>query len=68
MTTTVPVDTVTGRLPAVVWVLAAGAFLMVTSELLVAGLLPQVAAGLNITLPQTGLLVTSPSGSLSAHR
>ena len=58
MTTTVPVDTAARRLPPVVWVLAAGAFLMVTSELLVAGLLPQVGSGLNITLPQTGLLVT----------
>ncbi len=58
MATTVPVDAAPRRLPPVVWVLAAGAFLMVTSELLVAGLLPQVASGLNITVPQTGLLVT----------
>ena len=58
MTTTETVDTATRRLPPVVWVLAAGAFLMVTSELLVAGLLPQVASGLDVSLSQTGLLVT----------
>lgn len=46
------------RLPGAVWLLAAGAFLMVTAELLVAGLLPQIADGLSITEAQTGLLVT----------
>jgi DHA1 family inner membrane transport protein len=41
-----------------VWILAAGAFLMVTSELLVAGLLPQMARGLEVSVAQTGLLVS----------
>jgi DHA1 family inner membrane transport protein len=46
------------RLPPAVWILAAGGFLMVTSELLVAGLLPQMAGGLDVSVAQTGSLVS----------
>lgn len=46
------------RLPPVVWFLATAAFLMMTSELLIAGLLPQVADGLDISVAQAGLLVS----------
>jgi len=38
--------------------LAAAAFLAVTSETLPTGLLPEIAAGLNVTAPQAGLLVS----------
>lgn len=38
--------------------LAAAAFLAVTSESLPTGLLPEIAAGLNTSTPQTGLLVS----------
>jgi predicted MFS family arabinose efflux permease len=59
MTTTVPLHPAAHRLPAVVWILAAGGFLMVSSELLVAGLLPHIASGLHVGVPQAGLLVTA---------
>ncbi|MBJ8339288.1 MFS transporter [Antrihabitans sp. YC3-6] len=51
--------TPTSRLPALVYVLAAGIFLMGTTEFMVAGLLPDVAADLNVDLAQAGLLVTA---------
>ncbi|MFF0088189.1 hypothetical protein ACFYR1_52740 [Streptomyces canus] len=38
--------TTPGRLPFVVWVLAAGTFLMGTTEFVVAGLLPELAGDL----------------------
>lgn len=47
-----------GRLPLAVWILAAGTFLMGTTEFLVAGLLPQIAGDLRVTVPQSGLLIT----------
>jgi DHA1 family inner membrane transport protein len=37
--------TTPGKLPLVVWVLAAGTFLMGTTELVIAGLLPELSGG-----------------------
>jgi MFS transporter, DHA1 family, inner membrane transport protein len=48
----------TERLPLVVYVLALGTFLMLTSEFVVAGILPEIAADLKISLAQAGSLVT----------
>jgi len=44
--------------PRAVYLLALGVFAMVTSEFLVAGLMPQLAAGLDATIPQIGYLIT----------
>jgi DHA1 family inner membrane transport protein len=49
----------TGRLPFVVWVLAAGTFLMGTTEFVIAGLLPEMAANLNVSVSHAGLLITA---------
>ena len=46
------------RLPFVVYVLAAGTFLMLTTEFVVAGLLPEIADDLRISVTQAGLLIT----------
>ncbi|WBB59641.1 MFS transporter [Streptomyces sp. WMMC500] len=46
-------------MPRAVYVLAVGIFAMVTSEFVVAGLMPQMAAGLNSTVPQIGYLITA---------
>jgi predicted MFS family arabinose efflux permease len=48
-----------GRLPAVVWVLAAGTFLMGTTEFVIAGLLPELAGDLGVSVSQAGLLITA---------
>jgi MFS transporter, DHA1 family, inner membrane transport protein len=45
-------------MPRAVYVLALGIFAMVTSEFVVAGLMPQIAAGLDVTIPQVGYLIT----------
>ncbi|MEU6030305.1 MFS transporter [Streptomyces tauricus] len=50
---------VPGRLPFVVWVLATCTFLMGTTEFVVAGLLPEMAADLNVSVPHAGLLITA---------
>jgi predicted MFS family arabinose efflux permease len=47
-----------GRLPLVVYVLAAGTFLMLTTEFVVAGLLPEIASDLRVSVAQAGLLIT----------
>lgn len=44
--------------PSAIYVLAAGVFAMVTSEFSVAGLMPQLAAGLDTGIAQIGYLVT----------
>ncbi|WP_457253626.1 MFS transporter [Pedococcus sp. P5_B7] len=49
----------TARLPLVVFVLAAGTFLMGTTEFMIAGLLPEMAADLGSSIPHTGLLITA---------
>ena len=46
------------RLPLVVHVLAVGTFLMLTTEFVVAGLLPEIAGDLQVSVAQAGLLIT----------
>jgi predicted MFS family arabinose efflux permease len=46
------------RLPFVVYVLAVGTFLMLTTEFVVAGLLPEIAGDLQVSVAQAGLLIT----------
>lgn len=46
------------RLPFVVYVLAVGTFLMLTTEFVVAGLLPEIAGDLGVTVARAGLLIT----------
>lgn len=46
-------------MPRAVYLLALGIFAMVTSEFAVAGLMPQMAAGLGATIPQIGYLITA---------
>ncbi|MFJ1730405.1 MFS transporter [Streptomyces sp. NPDC088254] len=68
-----PDDTVTGvgrrepsdrssfaptRLPVVVYVLALGTFLMGTTEFVVAGLLPEIAGDLQVSVARAGLMIT----------
>ncbi len=46
-------------MPRPVYVLAMGVFAMVTSEFVVAGLMPQMAAGLAVSVPRIGYLITA---------
>ncbi|MFD4523642.1 MFS transporter [Streptomyces sp. NPDC058470] len=46
-------------MPRAVYVLALGIFAMVTSEFVVAGLMPQLAEGLEASIPQIGYLITA---------
>jgi predicted MFS family arabinose efflux permease len=46
------------RLPFLVYVLAVGTFLMLTTEFVVAGLLPEIAGDLGVSVAQAGLLIT----------
>ncbi|GAA2287193.1 MFS transporter [Streptomyces ruber] len=46
-------------MPRAVYVLALGIFAMVTSEFVVAGLMPRMAEGLDATIPQIGYLITA---------
>ena len=48
-----------GAVPRAVYVLALGIFAMVTSEFVVAGLMPRLADGLGATVPQVGYLITA---------
>ncbi|MDQ1006783.1 putative MFS family arabinose efflux permease [Streptomyces sp. V4I23] len=48
-----------GKLPFVVWVLAAGTFLMGTTEFVIAGLLPQMSVDLGVSVSHAGLLITA---------
>ncbi|MFE6747033.1 MFS transporter [Kitasatospora purpeofusca] len=52
-------------MPRAVYVLALGVFAMVTSEFAVAGLMPQLAEGLDATVPQIGCLITAFSVAMS---
>jgi DHA1 family inner membrane transport protein len=45
-------------LPLVVYVLALGTFLMLTSEFVVAGILPLIASDMQVTVAQAGSLIT----------
>ncbi|MEU9558352.1 MFS transporter [Streptomyces fumanus] len=53
-------------MPRAVYVLALGIFAMVTSEFVVAGLMPQMAAGLDATIPQIGYLITAFAVAMAA--
>lgn len=46
-------------MPRAIYVLALGIFAMVTSEFVVAGLMPQMAEGLDATIPEIGYLITA---------
>ncbi|CCH31102.1 MFS transporter [Actinosynnema sp. NPDC047251] len=46
-------------MPRAVYVIAVGIFAMVTGEFVVAGLMPQMAAGLGVTVPEIGYLITA---------
>ncbi|MEU2441410.1 MFS transporter [Streptomyces rubradiris] len=48
-----------GKLPFVVWLLAAGTFLMGTTEFVIAGILPDIAPDLGTSVSHAGLLVTA---------
>ena len=48
----------TKKVPGAVYILAIGIFAMVMSEFAVAGLMPQLAAGLDATIAEIGYLVT----------
>lgn len=52
------VGTPPGRLPLVVHVLAMGTFLMLTSEFVVAGILPEIAGDLGISIAGAGSMIT----------
>lgn len=49
--------TTPGKLPFVAWVLAAGTFLMGTSEFVIAGLLPELAGDFGVGVSDAGLLI-----------
>ncbi|MBB5940343.1 MFS transporter [Streptomyces zagrosensis] len=46
-------------MPRAIYVLAMGIFAMVTSEFVVAGLMPQMADGLDVSVPDIGYLITA---------
>ncbi|QBI51950.1 MFS transporter [Streptomonospora litoralis] len=52
-------------MPRSVAIMALGVFAMVTSEFLVAGLMPQLAAGLGVTIPQIGYLITAFAAAMA---
>ncbi|UNS97634.1 MFS transporter [Streptomyces tubbatahanensis] len=52
-------------MPLTVHLMAAGIFAMVTSEFLVAGLMPQIAEGLDVSLSQVGYLVTAFAAAMT---
>ncbi|MEU9118962.1 MFS transporter [Streptomyces sp. NPDC048506] len=51
--------------PRAVYVLGVGIFAMVTSEFVVAGLMPQMAVGLGVGIPQIGYLITAFAVAMS---
>lgn len=54
-----PPTSATGpRLPLVAYILALGTFLMLTTEFVVAGILPEVAEALSVSLAEAGNLIT----------
>lgn len=57
MTTTIS-TTRTRRLPLVTYVLAAGVFLMGTTEFIVAGILPEISGDLGVSVVSAGLMIT----------
>jgi predicted MFS family arabinose efflux permease len=55
---TVPAAPVKTRLPLVIYLLGAGTFLMGTTEFVVAGILPEIAADLGTSVADAGLMIT----------
>ncbi|WP_407288888.1 MFS transporter [Streptomyces sp. BP-8] len=53
-------------MPRAVYVLAVGIFAMVTSEFVVAGLMPQMAGGLGVGVPRIGYLITAFAVAMAA--
>ncbi|WP_431904168.1 MFS transporter [Amycolatopsis thermoflava] len=53
-------------MPRAIYVLSLGVFAMVTSEFVVAGLMPQLADGLGVTVPQIGYLITAFAVAMAA--
>lgn len=53
-----PAPAPTRRLPLVVWVLGAVTFLVGTTEMMIAGILPEMSAALQVSEAQTGMLIT----------
>ena len=49
----------TGRVPLVVHVLGACVFVMGTSEFMIAGLLPDIAGDLGVSIPEAGYLISA---------
>lgn len=45
-------------MPVAIWIIGAAIFAQGTSELMLAGLLPELSADLGVTIPQAGLLVS----------
>ncbi|WP_426512855.1 MFS transporter [Dactylosporangium sp. McL0621] len=58
VTGTGPAERRAGRLPFVVYALALGTFLMIMTEFVVAGLLPQIANDLRVSVARAGLSIT----------
>ncbi|MEV2254180.1 MFS transporter [Streptomyces sp. NPDC050147] len=52
-------------MPRAVYLLALGIFAMVTSEFVVAGLMPQMADGLDATIPEIGYLITAFAAAMA---
>ncbi|MBO8186672.1 MFS transporter [Streptomyces spirodelae] len=52
-------------MPLTVYLMAAGIFSMVTSEFLVAGLMPQIGDGLDVSVSQVGYLVTAFAAAMT---
>lgn len=46
------------HLPLAIYALALGTFCVGTSKFMLAGLLPELAGGLGVAIPQAGLLIT----------
>ncbi|MEU1819817.1 MFS transporter [Streptomyces roseifaciens] len=53
-------------MPRAVYLLSLGIFAMVTSEFVVAGLMPQMADGLGVTVPEIGYLITAFAVAMAA--
>ena len=56
--TSAAADPRTPRRPLAVYVLAGGTFLMLTTEFVVAGILPDIAVDVQVSVSRTGLLIT----------
>ncbi|MFB9394107.1 MFS transporter [Streptomyces coeruleoprunus] len=52
-------------MPPAVYLLAVGVFAMVTSEFAVAGLMPQMADGLSVSISEIGYLITAYSAAMA---